>query len=245
MFPYDSALLVAVERTPQTIADVIPMLESIQSICSDGDGLKWFNGLYLEVTRAVQARVQAAGFGDSQWIAALDVRFAVFYFVAMRGALSGAALPGAGAPGCWQALFNVRNQAAVARIQFALAGMNAHINHDLPQAVADVCAATSIEPQHGSTQYNDFTALNTTLDSLIDAAKKNLCVRLLGDALPPVSRLEDTIAAWSISSAREAAWNNAELLVHLEDEPPISGTFVDTLDDLTAATSETLLVPVP
>src|ERR1035441_980608 len=97
--------------------------------------------------------------------------------------------------------------------------MNAHINHDLPQAVVDVCQATSIEPQHESTQYNDYTALNATLDSLIDAAKKNLHVRLLGDALPPVSRLEDTLAAWSMSSAREAAWNNAELLEHLEDAP--------------------------
>jgi hypothetical protein len=185
MFPYDSTLLAAVERTPQTIADVIQMLESIQATCEDGDGLKWFNGLYLEVTQAVQARVEAAGFGDPAWIAALDVRFAAFYFAAIRGALSAAAMPGAGAPGCWQALFDVRNQTAIARIQFALAGMNAHINHDLPQAVVELCQATGIAPQYGTTQYNDFTALNTTLDSLIEAAKKTLHVRLLGDALPP------------------------------------------------------------
>ena len=245
MYPYDSALLAAVQHTPQTIADVVQLLENIQNICVDGDGLKWFNGLYLDVTRAVQARVEAAGFGDPAWIAALDVHFAGFYFAAVQGALSAEAVPGSGAPGCWQALFNVRNQTAVARIQFALAGMNAHINHDLPQAVVDVCQATSIAPQHGTTQYNDFTALNSTLDSLIEAAKQNLHVRLLGDALPPVSRLEDTLAAWSMSSAREAAWNNAELLVHLEDEPLISGTFVDTLDGLTAVASKALLVPVP
>src|ERR1035438_9294805 len=180
MFSYDSALLAAVQQTPQTIADVVQLLESIQNICADGDGLKWFNGLYLDVTRAVQARVGAAGFGDPEWIAVLDVRFAGFYFAAVQGALTAEALPGSGAPGCWQALFNVRNQAPIARIQFALAGMNAHINHDLPQAVVDVCQATSIEPQHESTQYNDYTALNATLDSLIDAAKKNLHVRLLG-----------------------------------------------------------------
>ncbi len=245
MFPYDSMLVAAVERTPKTIADVIQMLEAIQAICEDGDGLKWFNGLYLEVTQAVQARVEAAGFGDPGWIAALDVRFAEFYFAAVKGALSAAALSGVGAPGCWQALFDVRNQAPVARIQFALAGMNAHINHDLLLAVVDLCQSTGIEPQHGTTHYNDFTALNSTLDSLIDSAKQKLNVRLLGDALPLGSRLEDTLAAWSMSAAREAAWNNAELLSHLDDEPLISGRFLDTLDGLTAVVSKTLLVPVP
>jgi len=244
MFPYDPTLIAAVETTPRTIADVVQILESIQSTCADGDGLKWFNGLYLQVTQAVQARVEAAGFGDPEWIAKLDVRFAAFYFAAVRGALSAAAIPGSGAPGCWQALFDVRNQASIARIQFALAGMNAHINHDLPQAVVDLCQATGIEPLHGTTQYNDFTALNTTLDSLIESAKRTLHVRLLGDALPPVSGLEDTLAAWSVSAAREAAWNNAELLAHLEDAPLISGTFVDTLDGMTAVASKTLLVPV-
>ena len=245
MFAYDSALLAAVQHTPQSIPDVVQILETIQATCEDGDGLKWFNGLYLDVTRAVQIRVEAAGFADPAWIAALDVCFAGFYFAAVHGALSADAVPGAGAPGCWQALFNVRNQLPIARIQFAFAGMNAHINHDLPQAVVDVCQATGIAPQHASSQYKDYTALNTTLDSLIEAAKQTLHVRLLGAALPAASHLEDTLAAWSVSSAREAAWNNAELLAHLEDVPLISGTFVDTLDGMTAVASKTLLVPVP
>jgi hypothetical protein len=88
MFPYDSALLAAVERTPQTIAEVVRMLGAIQAICEDGDGLKWFNGLYIEVTQAVQARVEPAGFGDPAWMAALDVYFAGFYFAAVQRALS-------------------------------------------------------------------------------------------------------------------------------------------------------------
>ena len=92
MFPYDSALLAAA-TTPESIADVVEMLKTIQCVCADGDGLKWFNGLYLEVTQAVQARVAAAGFGDPQWIATLDVRFARFYFAAVQSALTAASLP--------------------------------------------------------------------------------------------------------------------------------------------------------
>jgi hypothetical protein len=243
MFPYDPILLAAVQTTPQTIADVVRILDTIQTACADCDGLKWFNGLYLQVTQAVEARVNASGFANPAWVAALDVRFARFYFAAIQSTLSGSAQ--GKAPGCWQALFDRRNQTAIARIQFAMAGMNAHINHDLPQAVFDLCRSTAVPPQHGTIPYNDFTALNTTLDSLIDAAKAALDVRLLGDALPPASRLEDTLAAWSMADAREAAWNNAELLWHLACAPLVSSAFLATLDGLTTVAGKTLLVPVP
>lgn len=243
MFPYDPILAAAVQTTPQSIADVVQILDAIEVACADGDGLKWFNGLYLQVTQAVEARVNAAGFTNPAWVAALDVRFARFYFAGIQSALSGGSQ--GKAPGCWQALFDRRSQSAIARIQFALAGMNAHINHDLPQAILAICKATGLPQQHGTTQYNDYTALNTTLDSLIDAAKQSLRVRLLGDALPPVSALDDTLAAWSLATAREGAWTNAELLWHLEDAPLIATAFLETLDGLTALASKTLLVPVP
>jgi hypothetical protein len=238
MFPYDSALLSAVEPPPQSIEDVVRILQAIEAACSDNDGLKWFNWLYLQVTKAVQARVESKGFDDPVWVAALDVKFARFYFSAIQSSLAGAITPG-----CWQAVFDQRNQPAIARIQFAFAGMNAHINHDLPQAIVDMCQDSA--PRHDSTQYNDYTALNATLDSLVEAAKKILNVRLPGDALPPVSNLDDTLAAWSIAAAREGAWNNAELLFHLKDAPPISSAFLVTLDGFTALASKTLLVPVP
>jgi hypothetical protein len=214
-------------------------MERIETTCVDGDGLKWFNWLYMQVTQAVEARV-SAGLTDPAWIGILDVQFATLYFSALRAALSGRP-----SPGCWQALFGCRNIAAIGRIQFALAGINAHINHDLPEAIVATCQLTATIPQHPSAHYNDYTALNSTLDGLIESAKRTLHVRLLGDPLPPVSHLENTIAAWSVSAAREAAWNNSELLWHLRDLPPLSATFVNTLDGLTTVVGKALLAPVP
>ena len=240
MFPYDLSLLAAVQPTPQSISDVVGILEAIEVAAADADGLKWFKLLYLQVTQAVEARVNSGGFADSAWIAELDVRFARYYFAAVESSLSGA-----NTPGCWQALFDRRSQAQIARIQFAFAGMNAHINHDLPQAIVATCETMGNSPQHGTIQYDDYTALNATLDSLIDAARQTLRVRLLGDALPPVSALDDTLAAWSVAAAREAAWNSAELLWRLADAPPIASAFMGTLDGLTALASKTLLVPAP
>lgn len=240
MFPYDTQILAAVQATPQTIADVVAILETIDSLCENGDGLKWFNLLYMQVTQAVEARVNAGGFTNPAWMAALDVGFAEYYLRAVASSLAGEKTPG-----CWQAMFNRRGQTELARIQFALAGMNAHINHDLPQAVLDICKAGQTEPQHGTVQYGDFTALNTTLDGLIQQAERDMHLRLLGDALPPVSALDNAIAAWSLSAAREAAWDNGELLWHMDALLPAFAAYLESLDMLTLAASEALLIPVP
>jgi hypothetical protein len=234
---YDPALAAAVAEPPASIDDVVRTMEAIDALCVDTDGLKWFNWLYLEVTRAVGARVAAGGSEDPQWLAALDVQFARLYFGAFSKQLSGVA----GVPESWQILFEHREEVAIARIQFALAGINAHINRDLAVAIV----ATGIEPVHGGPRYLDYTALNTTLDALVEAAKSTLNVRLPDDDLPDVSHLEDTIAAFSVSAAREAAWNNAEVLWNLRCLPDLSRRTLDVIDGTAAVIGKALLVPAP
>jgi hypothetical protein len=246
MFAYDPEILAAVEQPPQSIPDVLANMRAIDALCIAGDGLKWFNQLYLQVTQAVEARVSAGDFGNPAWLAELDVQFATLYFNALKNSLSGQDKPGAApTPECWQVMFDKRNQTALARIQFAFAGMNAHIDHDLAFAVVNTCKATGTQPVHGSSIYIDYTAVNSTLNTLIDTAKTELQVRLLGDALPPVSHLEDTLAAWSLSAAREAAWANAEHLWALRSFPALLDGFEDMLDGFTATIGKTLLIPVP
>jgi len=235
MFAYDDKILAAVEAAPQSVDEVIGTMQAIDAICTDGDGLKWFNRLYLGVTQAVKARVDAGGFQDGVWMAALDVQFADLYFGALRSALSGGA-----APRCWTVLLERRNWTALARIQCALAGVNAHINHDLPLAIVRTGAA----PVHGDAHYGDYTALNSTLSARIDGAKTELHVRLLGDLLPPVSHLEDAVAAFSVTAAREAAWNHAEIFWAVRGFPELMARTEDTLDGMTAVIGKTLLVPV-
>ncbi|MES1258664.1 MAG: DUF5995 family protein [Acidobacteriota bacterium] len=240
MFPYDPQLASAVQAIPQTVSDVLQTLQKIDAICIEGDGLKWFNGLYYQVTQAVETRIESGGFSDPAWLAKLDVEFATLYFSALH-----AYLAGGDCSGCWRALFSVRGDQRIARIQFALAGVNAHINHDLPEALVSTCTITRTVPRHGTAQYNDYTALNTTLNGLIDAAKRTLHVRLLGAALPPVSRLEDTLAAFGTSAAREQAWTNSEALWHLRDVASLAAGYLRSLDGLTTFANKALLVPVP
>lgn len=238
MFPYDPAIVAVLQNPPQTISDVLNRLQAIAGICVDEDGLKWFNGLYLDVTKAVEDRVMAGGFADPSWLAQLDVQFAELYFAAVRCALTGEPCPG-----CWRAMFSVRSNVQISRIQFALAGMNAHINHDLCVAIDATCKATTTAPQHGTTQYNDYRSVNRTLDGLIDEAKETLRVRLPGDAIPGVAHLENLIAGWDVTTARESAWMNAE---HLWALPPLLRPgLMDMIDGFTATIGKALLVPVP
>ena len=240
MFPYDPQLLRALENTPQTVADALSTMRTIDSITADGDGLKWFNWLYMAVTAAVEQRIGERGFADPGWLAELDVQFARLYFEALYRQLSGK-LPAR----CWRALFERRNQPLVARIQFALAGINAHINHDLALAITATCQATRTSPDHDSAQYRDYSSVNETLNGLVDMAQETLMVRLLGDALPEVSHLEDTVAAWNVAKAREAAWVNAEILWNLRRLSVLRSRYVETMDGITTVAGKALLVPVP
>ena len=240
MFSYDDVVLAAVQATPQSISDVLQTLQTIEATCVDADGLKWFNWLYIQVTQAVEARVAAGGFTDPTWLVQLDVQFANLYFSALKSWLSDQS-----APKCWQVLFDSRNEGAIARIQFALAGINAHINHDLSEAIVATCQVTSTTPVHPGANYSDYTALNSTLDALVESAKRTLNVRLPGGTLPPISHLADTIAAWNVSAARESAWQNAQHLFELRALPSFASNFLDMLDGLTTVIGKALLVPVP
>ena len=99
----------------------------------------------------------------------------------------------------------------------------------MPQAVVDVCQATGIAPQHASAQYKDYTALNTTLDSLIEVAKQALHVRLLGAVRCQLLAALRYPAAWSISTARAQPGIMPSYSCIWTDVPLISRSFIDTL----------------
>lgn len=224
---------------------MIAALRSIDSILPESDGLKWFNWLYLQVTEAVGASVGQGQLSDAAWLADLDVRFASLYLNALERWLSShGPTSGPAAPGCWSAIFRRRDDARLARIQFAIAGVNAHINHDLALAIVATCEASDIAPSRDSQQYRDYTSLNATLDSLIDTAKNTLRVGLLGQALPPLGQVEDKIGGWKVAAAREAAWISAEALWLIRKDSLLRAQYEIRLDELTTLADDALLVRV-
>ena len=76
---------------PATIAEVLTLMQRIDHLSPNGDGLKWFNLLYLRVTQHVGGNPPPGGWEDSAWLTRLDVVFAQFYFTAILNWLNNAA----------------------------------------------------------------------------------------------------------------------------------------------------------
>ena len=237
-----SLLAPILAATPVTrIEDVVARMNAIDAALPPADGVSCFNKLYMAVTKNVLARLGAVGqpaFADPRFLAALDVAFANLYFAALRAFEAGSA----DTPRAWLPLFEARASKTVAPIQFALAGMNAHINRDLPVALIDTFAAMGLAPREDSPQHADFERVN----ALLAATEKEVKTLYLDDLTRKLDAefhgVDDIVAIWSVAAAREAAWTNGEALWHLRIVAPVQRAYVRTLDRTVGFASRGLLV---
>ena len=193
---------------PATIDDVLRRMQQIDGLLADEDGLKWFNRLYMMVTKEVDVNPPAGGWRDAEWLLRLDVVFAGFYFRAIAGFLDGSA----NTASSWSALMEARYTAGIDRIQFALAGMNAHVNHDLALALLETDREMNLTPGNGSPQYLDYEAVNELLNRVMPAALQMLAVGILGMVAQDTGKIGRVLAFWNICRARDLAWDFADHL---------------------------------
>ena len=227
-------------RSPaHSVDDVVAIMNAIDEHLPDGDGLKWFNRLYLRVTVNVRNAVEGAIFNDSAFLTRLDVVFANLYF----SALADAEIDLSKAPAAWRPLLRARNIPGIARIQFALAGMNAHINRDLPEGIVQSFRMLGGDPITGRVRHNDFESVNAILERVEEDVKRDFAVGLVGAIDQLGGPADDAVAMWKVRAARAAAWTNAKVLWTLRDLPPLRDEFFARLDGLIGLTSRGLLVP--
>src|SRR5207342_864211 len=72
----------------------------------------------------------------------------------------------ASAPSAWMPLFAQRSRHGIAPLQFALAGMNAHINRDLPVALVSTCRELSLDLREASPEHADFERVDALLSQV-------------------------------------------------------------------------------
>ena len=221
-----------------SVAGAIARMEAIGATLPAADGLACFNRMYLDVTTQVNSQLGQGFFADPVFMTALDVAFANLYFAAADTASTPAAVPLA-----WRPLVARRAAAGIEPVQFALAGMNAHINHDLPVAMVSTCTALATAPQ-AAPHLADYQKV----DQLLDAAEQSIRQSFENTAEQAVDRHLEAVAnlagTWTITSARDLAWSNCLLLWAVRDNPIARGLFLDTLATSTALASQMLLVAV-
>ena len=204
------------------------------------DGLKWFNQLYLRVTQAVYAKPPTGGWDDQAWLAKLDINVASLYY----DALANSCLDQTMVPRAWMALFESRDNPNIERVQFALTGINAHINHDLPLALVQVCKDLHVSPDRNSREYKDFDTVNSLLSGVMPGTLNVLATGILGELAQDTGTIGRLLAMWSVETARDTAWTNAELLWELQNLPTLSDNFMMVIDRLSGLAGRGLLITV-
>jgi len=221
---------------PTTIADVLGMMERIDRLLPADDGLRWFNLLYMTVTQKVDTSPPQGGWKDSAWLTRLDVVFAEFYFSAILNSLKDAAQ----VPCSWRALFEARYRSGIDRIQFAVAGMNAHINHDLALALLQADTELNLTPGKASPEHDDFERVNGILEAVLPQALEFLATGILGELAQDTGKIGRLLAIWDVRAARDLAWDFAD---HLRC---LVGITLDSAlaaqDQMTGALGRSLLV---
>jgi hypothetical protein len=107
-------------------------------------------------------------------------------------------------PLAWRPLAGQRAVAGIEPVQFALAGMNAHINHDLPIAVVSTCTALATAPGAGS-HFADYQKVGQLLDAAGQSVRQSFesAAELAVDR--HLAAVANLIASWTITSARDLA----------------------------------------
>lgn len=220
---------------PATVDDVASALDALQNDLPPTDGVKWFAWLYADVTRAIVRLFHDGELESPEFMGDLVIRFGNAF-------LDSVAAP-AGAPRAWRPLFERRQDPAVAPLQFAIAGLNAHVGAELPVGLADEAQKLGVDLGAAGSEHRDWRRVNATIAAVEPAAKKYL----LTDAVKEFDRVfgsvDDLAATWSVEAAREVAWEQGRAVWALRGQSFLRDPYVGALQRSTAMVCRLLLVP--
>ncbi|MEU5114015.1 DUF5995 family protein [Streptomyces longwoodensis] len=222
------------EQLTTGVDTVLSRMRALAATLPARDGVAVFNRVYLAVTQEVDRQLDTGRFADPRAASTLDVRFAERYLSAVDAACCDRR-----PPACWRPLFQWRRHPGVRPLQFALAGINAHIGHDLALAVVDACHALGCEPGELEDEFD-------RVGDLLIALEEHIREELMPgpDLLQIADPLTHLLGAWSLERAREATWAAARALWALRELPDVAQGFTDRLDAAVGFASRMLLTPL-
>jgi len=220
-----------------SVDEAIARMEALDTTLPAADGLECFNHMYLGIMRQIAQRLSQGFFADPATMTHLDMVFANLYFAA-----ADASEPSA-APVAWQPLLHRRADRGIEPVQFALAGMNTHISHDLPIAIATTCMELSFAPT-ATVFREDYEKVDQILDAAEQSARESFESGVTLEADEHLRAVINLIANWNLNQARDVAWDTALALWEARDLPVAGDLLRASLGRAVAATSQLLLVAV-
>jgi hypothetical protein len=234
-----------VSRTPKDVPDVVTQLEDLHDLLNKAtpddanNPVADFNHLYWTITSTVLDHLNAGAFRDPEFLTLLDVEFAKRYFDALRRWGQAAT----DTPHSWRVLFRHLYDRDIQSLPAAVAGVNAHVNYDLPFALI----ATWTKLKSGPSvviQHQDYLHINEIFFEKIPQLRRGYLSywQLVIDRLN--GPLDDFIQDRAVEIARNHAWSDAERLWKMRDDPKAMRRANDTLDHYTAILGWVLMSPL-
>src|SRR5262249_16928393 len=174
-----------------SVAEAMARMQALDEALPADDGLACFNHMYLGIMQRIAQRLSQGFFTDPGTMTHLDVVFANLYFAA-----ADATEPSA-APAAWQPLLPRRAEAGTEPLQFALGGMNTHISHDLPIAIATTCADLSFAPT-ATVFRDDYEKVDQILDASEQSARESFESGAILEADQHLRAVINLIANWNL-----------------------------------------------
>ncbi|EPD96599.1 MULTISPECIES: DUF5995 family protein [Streptomyces] len=217
-----------------SVAEVTARMRQIGAALPRQDGVAVFNRVYLSVTGELERRLAAGHFEGRAATGELGTRFARRFLDAVDAEDAGLRTPS-----CWRPLFRFRRHPSVHPVQFALAGVNAHIGHDLPLALLDTCRVLDARPEDLET---DFERIGELLTGLEERIREDLMPG--PDLLDVADPLTHLIGAWSLERARCGAWAAFRGLWELRAFGELLEEMAQGLDATVGVAGRCLLTPL-
>jgi len=181
---------------------------------SSGDARAIFLNCYAMMTGNMQTALQSSEFEDGPWVSKLVDHFAIYYFSALDAFEEGSQQT----PPVWQVAFKAAALPRTHALQNLVLGVNAHINHDLVFAVADLLEGEwgDLAASARESRYRDFCLVNEIIRRTIDAVQDQVleqwspAMRLVDDLLGP---LDEQLVVWKITDWRNEVWDQAVAFV--------------------------------
>ncbi|WP_405620215.1 DUF5995 family protein [Streptomyces sp. NBC_01511] len=207
-------------------------MRALRSAWPEDDGVAVFNRLRVSAVDDIEAPY-GGGYAATRDAFALHGALVERYLAAVD-----AVAVGGRAPAGWRPLFQYRRHPGVRPAQFALAGVNAHVGHDLPLAVVDLCRTRPCEP---AALEAAFARVGDTLALLAERVGDE------GPAEADTLRIEDPLThllgSWNLERALESAWSSALVLWGLREVPPLAEEFRERMDAGVGLVGRCLLTP--
>jgi hypothetical protein len=236
----DSTLLaIAASGSVRSYAEIASRLRALDAELDARDGLVWFNRWYAALTAALIEGARRHRFVEPTFVERLECHAADRYFEALSAHLTD---PGSG-PSAWEPLLQARSRPGLLPVQHAIAGINAHVNHDLPVALVSSFAELDEAPVSESPAHVDYSRLGSILDGVLCDAAAWLSAGGHDELVSEESQLEAVLSIWSSKRACEGAWAAAEVRWALRVSPLISHHHLEALDRMVGLAGRSLLCP--